>query len=96
MTPGVLQYRALERWNGRLPVMNGGGAMPMLTFDVDKLGKGGDDDEKKLIELLGQEEEMEKREADAKKADAAAAKGEQKDAKAPAPPAAPPATPAKP
>lgn len=96
MTPGVLQYRALERWNGRLPVMNGGGAMPMLTFDVDKLGKGGDDDEKKLIELLGQEEEMEKREADAKKAEAAAAKGEQKDAKAPAPPAAPPAAPAKP
>lgn len=99
MTPSVLQYRALERWNGRLPVMNGGGAMPMLTFDVDKLGKGGDDDEKKLIELLGQEEEMEKREADAKKAEATAAKGEQKnaqkDAKAPEPPAPTPA-PAKP
>ena len=67
MTATVLQYRALERWNGRLPVMNGGGAMPMLTFDVDKLGKGGDDDEKKLLELLGQEEEMEKRDAKAAK-----------------------------
>ncbi|MRG92040.1 prohibitin family protein [Polyangium spumosum] len=62
MTPTVLQYRALERWNGRLPVMNGGGAMPMLTFDAAKLGKGGDDDEKKLLELLGQEEEMERKE----------------------------------
>ena len=29
-----MQYRALEKWNGRLPVMNGGGALPMLsTFD---------------------------------------------------------------
>ena len=103
MTPSVLQFRALERWNGRLPVMNGAGTLPMLTFDVDKLGKGGADDEKKLIELLGQEEEMEKREADAKKAEqkqeadakkaeekaAKEAKDAPKDAKAPEPPAAP-------
>lgn len=89
MTPSVLQFRALERWNGRLPVMNGAGSMPMLTFDVDKLGKGGDNDEKKLLELLGQEEEMEKRDAEAKKAADAAAKGEQKDAKVPAPAPAP-------
>jgi regulator of protease activity HflC (stomatin/prohibitin superfamily) len=74
MTATVLQYRALEKWNGRLPVMNGGGAMPMLTFDVDKLGKGGDDDEKKLLELLGQDDEMEKREAAEKKANDKAAK----------------------
>lgn len=80
MTPTVLQYRALERWNGRLPVMNGGGALPMLTFDVDKLGKGSDDDEKKLLELLGQEDANDKREADAKKADDKAVK-EAKDAK---------------
>ncbi|MBK9266432.1 MAG: prohibitin family protein [Polyangiaceae bacterium] len=86
MTPSVLQFRALERWNGRLPVMNGAGTLPMLTFDVDKLGKGGADDEKKLIELLGQEEEMEKREAEAKKAEEKAAKDAKdavvKDAKA--------------
>lgn len=85
MTPSVLQFRALERWNGRLPVMNGAGTLPMLTFDVDKLGKGGDNDEKKLIELLGQEEEMEKREAEAKKAEEKAAKDAKdavKDAKA--------------
>lgn len=80
MTPTVLQYRALERWNGRLPVMNGGGALPMLTFDVDKLGKGSEDDEKKLLELLGQEDANDKREADAKKADDKAVK-DAKDAK---------------
>ena len=28
----------------------------MLTFDAAKLGKGGDDDEKKLMELLGDTE----------------------------------------
>ncbi len=101
MTPTVLQYRALERWNGRLPVMNGGGALPMLTFDVDKLGKGSDEDEKKLLELLGQEDANDKREADAKKADDKAVKdakdaaqkdardAAQKDAKLPEPPAAP-------
>ncbi|HRI66379.1 MAG TPA: SPFH domain-containing protein [Polyangium sp.] len=97
MTAGVLQFRALERWNGRLPVMNGGGALPMLTFDVDKLGKGGDDDEKKLLELLGQEEETQKREAAELKAEQKAekdAKAEQKDAKVPAAPATP--APAKP
>ncbi|MDC0747353.1 prohibitin family protein [Polyangium mundeleinium] len=91
MTPSVLQYRALERWNGRLPVMNGGGAMPMLTFDASKLGKGGDDDEKKLLELLGQEEEMERKEAerakDEKDGKADAAKAP--DGAAPPAPAAP-------
>jgi regulator of protease activity HflC (stomatin/prohibitin superfamily) len=97
MTPSVLQYRALERWNGRLPVMNGGGAMPMLTFDASKLGKGGDDDEKKLLDLLGQEEEREAAEKKNAEKGAEAPKG---DAPAPAPaPAAPPApapAPAKP
>ncbi|UQA54773.1 prohibitin family protein [Polyangium aurulentum] len=101
MTPSVLQYRALERWNGRLPVMNGGGAMPMLTFDASKLGKGGDDDEKKLLELLGQEEEREAAEkknaekgekVDAPKGDAPAAPP----APAPAAPPAPAPAPAKP
>src|SRR5204863_10144454 len=37
-TGTVLQYRALERWDGKLPLMNGGGNLPMLTFDVSKLG----------------------------------------------------------
>ncbi|HEY8040217.1 MAG TPA: prohibitin family protein [Polyangiaceae bacterium] len=37
MTPTVLQYRALERWDGKLPEYNAG-ALPMLTFDVGKAG----------------------------------------------------------
>ncbi|WP_437276652.1 SPFH domain-containing protein [Sorangium sp. So ce375] len=48
-TPAVLQYRALERWNGRLPAMNQG-PLPMLTFDMKSaLDK---DAEQKLAALL--------------------------------------------
>jgi regulator of protease activity HflC (stomatin/prohibitin superfamily) len=50
-SPKVLQYRALERWNGRLPVMNGGGALPMLTLDAADISKYTGDDEK-LAALL--------------------------------------------
>lgn len=53
----VLQYRALEKWNGKLPLMNGGGSLPMLTFDASKMAKAGDDDEKRLRELLGDDDE---------------------------------------
>lgn len=35
MSPEVLQYRTLERWNGVLPLMNGG-QLPMLTFDTSR------------------------------------------------------------
>jgi len=56
----VLQYRALERWNGKLPLMNGGGSLPMLTFDASKLSKG-DGDDKLLRDLLNEEEEAEKK-----------------------------------
>ncbi len=38
MTPSVLQYRALEHWDGKLPTFAGGDKMPLLTFDVS--GKG--------------------------------------------------------
>ncbi len=48
----VLQYRALERWNGKLPVMNGGGAFPMLTLNAAEIGSIGDDDQK-LAALFG-------------------------------------------
>jgi regulator of protease activity HflC (stomatin/prohibitin superfamily) len=37
MTPAVLQYRALEHWDGKLPEYNAG-QLPLLTFDVTKLG----------------------------------------------------------
>jgi regulator of protease activity HflC (stomatin/prohibitin superfamily) len=52
-TPVVLQYRAIEHWDGKLPLMNGSGALPMLTFDVSKIGSDADRD-KKLRELLSE------------------------------------------
>ncbi|MGC4093558.1 MAG: SPFH domain-containing protein [Polyangiaceae bacterium] len=53
----VLQYRALERWDGKLPVMNGGEKIPMLTFDVGRLTMSDADREKRLHELLGDAKE---------------------------------------
>jgi regulator of protease activity HflC (stomatin/prohibitin superfamily) len=52
-TPVVLQYRALEHWDGKLPEYNAG-QLPMLTFDLSKLGIGTDQAarEKRLKELL--------------------------------------------
>lgn len=50
-TGAVLQYRAIEHWDGKLPLMNGGGQLPMLTFDVSRLGNDADA-EKKLKQLL--------------------------------------------
>ena len=52
-TPAVLQYRALEHWDGRLPEYNAG-QLPLLTFDASKLGGGGDQAgrDKRLKELL--------------------------------------------
>ncbi len=54
MSPTVLQYRALEHWDGKLPTFNGSGQIPMLTIDAQKLATGMDDAtrEKKLKELL--------------------------------------------
>ena len=51
-TGPVLQYRALDRWDGKLPTMNNG-PLPMLTFDVNK-GTLSADAEKKLNELLAE------------------------------------------
>lgn len=55
-TGSVLQYRALEKWNGRLPIMNGSGALPLLTFDVSQMGKGDEEEDKKLLALLGEDD----------------------------------------
>jgi regulator of protease activity HflC (stomatin/prohibitin superfamily) len=41
MAPAVLQYRALERWDGHLPTYSAG-ALPLLTFDAAKLAAGDD------------------------------------------------------
>ncbi len=78
-SPNVLQYRALERWNGKLPVMNGGGASRCWTFDASKLSKLDEDDAKIIKELLGEEhveeqaKEKEKEKEDAAKKDPAPA-----------------------
>jgi regulator of protease activity HflC (stomatin/prohibitin superfamily) len=52
-TQAVLQYRALEHWDGKLPEYNAG-QLPMLTFDVTKVAAGMDEAgrEKRLRELL--------------------------------------------
>ena len=50
-TGTVLQYRAIERWDGKLPLMNGGGQLPLLTFDVSKLGGNDADRDKKLARV---------------------------------------------
>lgn len=56
VSPTVLQYRSLERWNGQLPVYTAGGngQLPMLTVDATKLGGGLDENarQKRLKELL--------------------------------------------
>jgi len=52
MSPQVMQYRALDKWNGKLPLMNGGGALPMLTFDTSKLAKDDDAETAKLLKEL--------------------------------------------
>lgn len=51
-TGTVLQYRAIERWDGKLPMMQSGEKMPLLTFDTSKLALNDAEREKKLRELL--------------------------------------------
>jgi regulator of protease activity HflC (stomatin/prohibitin superfamily) len=55
MSPAILQYRALEHWDGKLPQYTAG-QLPMLTFDVTKLAGGMDEAtrQKMLKELLEQ------------------------------------------
>ncbi len=56
----VLQYRAIERWDGKLPIMQGGEKMPLLTFDVGKLVGNDAERERKLRQILNEEEAKEK------------------------------------
>jgi regulator of protease activity HflC (stomatin/prohibitin superfamily) len=83
MSASVLQYRALEHWDGKLPTYSGGGPLPLLTIDAAKLGTGMDETtrEKRLHDLL--EEDAPKAGADGRTADA------------PAPPTSPPPAAAK-
>lgn len=65
-TPAVLQYRALDHWDGKLPEYNAG-QLPMLTFDVSKLQTGGLDEtarQKRLKELLQDKQPKEEKPAE--------------------------------
>lgn len=98
-TGQVLQYRALERWNGKLPVMNGGGALPFLSFDAAgaKGAKADPVDEKILREILEEDQKLEAAAKDEKGAapsdepkEGAKKEGAPKELEAPkAPPASP-------
>jgi regulator of protease activity HflC (stomatin/prohibitin superfamily) len=67
--PAVLQYRAIEHWDGKLPTFNGGGQTPMLTFDLSKAGAMDDATRmKRLQELLKEDEEPKPAETPAPKA----------------------------
>ncbi len=51
-TAAILQYRAIEHWDGKLPEYNAG-ALPFLTFDLGKLEHaGGDKDDATRQKLL--------------------------------------------
>jgi regulator of protease activity HflC (stomatin/prohibitin superfamily) len=54
-TGSVLQYRAIERWDGKLPMMQAGEKLPLLTFDTSKLALNDAEREKKLSELLAED-----------------------------------------
>jgi regulator of protease activity HflC (stomatin/prohibitin superfamily) len=70
MSPQVMQYRALEKWNGKLPVMNGNGALPLLTFDATKIAKDDDAEVQKLLKEIDVEDASEHKKDDAPKGDA--------------------------
>lgn len=55
MSPQVINYRALERWDGHLPVVSGGSnAMPMLTLDTAQVIQLPENERReRLRELLG-------------------------------------------
>jgi len=56
MTPAVLQYRAIEHWDGKLPQYSAG-SLPLLTFDASKLSAGKENEaarQKELERLLGE------------------------------------------
>ncbi|HKQ71987.1 MAG TPA: prohibitin family protein [Polyangiaceae bacterium] len=88
-TGTVLQYRAIERWDGKLPLMQGGDKTPLLTFDVSKLAVSDAEREKKLRQLLNEEEAKEKAKQQDKEDKVSDAKPTEPAAPAPEVPAAP-------
>lgn len=59
-TGAVLQYRAVERWDGKLPTYQGGDKLPLLTFDLGRAALNDADREKKLDELLAEDKARDK------------------------------------
>jgi regulator of protease activity HflC (stomatin/prohibitin superfamily) len=53
-TPAVLQYRAIEHWDGKLPQYSAG-ALPLLTFDLSKMDRGDDASRQRLLDRLLEE-----------------------------------------
>jgi regulator of protease activity HflC (stomatin/prohibitin superfamily) len=53
-SPTVLQYRAIDHWDGKLPQYSAG-ALPLLTFDLSKMDRGDEGARQKLLEKLLQE-----------------------------------------
>jgi len=86
MSPLVMQYRAIERWNGRLPMMNGSNSIPMLTFDMSKAGKDDDSEAAKMLKEIEAEEAAEAaKDKPAEGADAPKQDASKPDASKPAP-----------
>jgi hypothetical protein len=59
-TGSVLQYRAIERWDGKLPMMQSGDKLPLLTFDTSKITENEAEREKKLRQLLAEDKSDDK------------------------------------
>ncbi|HEY2406513.1 MAG TPA: prohibitin family protein [Polyangiaceae bacterium] len=94
-TGTVLQYRAIEHWDGKLPMMTGGEKLPLLTFDTSRVALNDADREKKLRALLAEDKNVQSAptaDADKAKEESPAAAAPSASAPAPAPSApAPPA-----
>jgi regulator of protease activity HflC (stomatin/prohibitin superfamily) len=52
VSPTVLAYRQLEKWDGRLPLYHGAGQLPLMTIDVGKMADVPEAERKKRLEEL--------------------------------------------
>jgi regulator of protease activity HflC (stomatin/prohibitin superfamily) len=59
-TGAVLQYRAIQRWDGKLPTYQAGDKLPLLTFDLGKTALNEGDREQRLNELLAEDKARDK------------------------------------
>ena len=39
LTPALVQYQAIQKWDGALPRLNGGGAVPFIDVGKDLAAK---------------------------------------------------------